>query len=73
MTRWKWHVRGYYAADVPYPKRPGTLALSVAVVDDAARDLEVSIFEWRTDIGAVVIEQYVPPSAVHAVHAVSAL
>jgi hypothetical protein len=48
-------VCGYYGPDAEPPKQPGELALEVGVANEAARDLEVSVFEGRRDIGEVEV------------------
>lgn len=52
-NRWRYLVRGYYAADVAPPKVPGDLALEVGCANESARDLELAVFRRRPDIDQV--------------------
>lgn len=53
--KWDFLIAGYYNDTVKPPKKPGNLALEVGVNSEAARDLEVKIFEEREDIGRISV------------------
>lgn len=55
--RWRWRVRGYYGPAAAPPKVVGELALETIHADERSRDLEVSIFEEREDIGRIDVEE----------------
>lgn len=58
-------VRGYYTTDRDRleasprgeHKKPGALALEVRCDGEAARDLELSVFKKRPDIGHVTVSE----------------
>lgn len=58
--KWKWRVTGYYAKDVKSPKKPLELALQTVHADDMSKDLEVSVFRSREDIGEIHVERLQP-------------
>lgn len=57
MSKWKWRITGYYNDSVKPPKKPQGMALQVVCADDHTKDVEVQIFNTRTDIGIVNVER----------------
>jgi hypothetical protein len=54
---WDWLIAGYYNDTVKPPKRPGALALEVGVKGEAAKQMEIAVFEGREDIGDIVVRK----------------
>ena len=56
-SSWKWECSFYYRDDHPDPRKRGQLAIRTVHLDDASKDLEVSIGKSRDDIGAINVSR----------------
>jgi hypothetical protein len=57
MSSWEWVVAAYYNDTVKLPKKPGELAMKTVHKDDVGKDIEVSVFNKRDDIGEVIVSK----------------
>lgn len=54
-TLWQYKIQGFYSDNVKSPKIPGQFAIEVLTADSFARDMEITAFKSRDDIGKIIV------------------
>lgn len=52
---WEWHVRGYYADNVKWPKQPNDLAIEIGGATRETLDMDIMVLKERKDIGQIFL------------------